>query len=180
MEKNKKKAGLSLKRGLTLVELLIVLAIAGIMLSVALINIQNSRKNSEIEAAGMQLVSLLREVQNNALTGKKIGSAEGEYSCAFQLTIDTDGSYEIARSLKQPGEDSCEDEGVMDDAYITGELQKVQISSSQTIKFSVPHGDITGISMITLQHVADPSVTYTACISSGGNIEGVKGGSCPE
>lgn len=177
MKKNKN--GLLSKRGFTLMELMIVMAITGIMLSVVLVNMQNSRKNSEIEAAGMQLVSLLREVQNNALTGKKIGSDEGDYSCAFQFKINTNGSYEIARSLKQSGNDSCEGGDDMSDPYVTGGLQKVKLNSQQTIKFTVPHGEMIGVSQIILQHVADSSVTYSACISAGGDIEGAKGSSCP-
>jgi len=177
MKKNKN--GLLSKRGFTLMELMIVMAITGIMLSVVLVNMQNSRKNSEIEAAGMQLVSLLREVQNNALTGKKIGSEEGEYSCAFQFKINANGSYEIARGLKKDGNDSCEGGyDIESSPYANGQLQQVR-TTAQSIIFTVPHGERIGGSQIVLQHSADSNVKYSACISAGGNIEGIKGASCP-
>lgn len=62
------------KRGFSLVELLIVLAIMVIMTAVLFVNQNDKKVTSNVETATRQVAAQIRALQNEALNGKKIGT----------------------------------------------------------------------------------------------------------
>ena len=73
--KNKFKNSLSIKRrGFSLLELVIIIAIMSIMTGATLAFIGNNKNNTELNAATSEVISVLRETQNYALTGRKAGT----------------------------------------------------------------------------------------------------------
>lgn len=59
-----------MQKGFTLIELLVVIGIIGIMTSVGLVSINESRKSKELEIETRRVVAVIREAQNNAFSGK--------------------------------------------------------------------------------------------------------------
>jgi prepilin-type N-terminal cleavage/methylation domain-containing protein len=58
------------KKGVTLIELIVVIAVIGIMTSVGLVSLSRSRDRKAVEAATREVAAALRDAQNMALTGK--------------------------------------------------------------------------------------------------------------
>lgn len=104
-----------MKKGFSLMEMVIIVAIISIMTSTMMTTSFKERTTKEIEAAGREVVAAIREAQNNALTGKQQG--EG-LPCAFRFILDPDTStYKVQGSYRGVYE-SCGDD-VSDAAYST-------------------------------------------------------------
>ncbi|PIR73859.1 MAG: hypothetical protein COU40_00280 [Candidatus Moranbacteria bacterium CG10_big_fil_rev_8_21_14_0_10_35_21] len=67
------------KQAFTLAEVMVIIAIIGIMTSVTIVSLIGSREKKQVETAASELVAVLREAQNNALTGKNAGDKCKEY-----------------------------------------------------------------------------------------------------
>lgn len=71
--------------GFTLIEIIVVIAIIGILTSIALVNSgKNADRDVRLEAD--RLTTFIRNVQNKALTGEKVAGASGKI-CGFGVTI---------------------------------------------------------------------------------------------
>ncbi len=78
------------KKGFSLLEMVIIMAIVSIMTSVMLVVTLSEKDTKEIEAAGREITAAIREAQNYALTGKQQGAG---LPCSFgfflpELNID--------------------------------------------------------------------------------------------
>ncbi len=78
------------ERGITFAELIVVIAIIGIMTTVTLVSLSATRASNDLKAAARQVAASIREMQANALSGK-VGA--GSSSCQISWS-DTGTSYQ--------------------------------------------------------------------------------------
>ena len=150
-------------KGFTLVELLIVIAIIGIMSAVSIVSLQNGKTEKEVETAATQVAAAIREAQNNALTGKK---NNGETPCDYvYFRWISNSNYAISYEEKV-SEGICS--SIKDYSVYTLE-NDVIVSSFDEISFSIPFGgtDISGTEDIVL---SKDSNIYHVCVTSSGSV----------
>ncbi len=148
MIKQKNIKNKNFKKGFTLVELLIVIAIIGIMTAVLLVSMSKGGVNNTLKVAGRQLSGALRESQNYALTGKQ--KEEGSYPCAFKFSVEplADGVYYNIKYASRSINEQCgQDEGgyIFEDFVGPVKFVGVESVSVKEIIFTVPHATYTPI-----------------------------------
>ncbi len=77
------------KKGFSLLEMVIIVAIITIMTSVMLVTTLGERKTKEVEVIGREVTAAIRETQNYALTGRRQGTG---LPCSFGFFINFDTS----------------------------------------------------------------------------------------
>ncbi|MFC1645011.1 Tfp pilus assembly protein FimT/FimU [Patescibacteria group bacterium] len=144
------------KRGFTLLEVLVVTAIILIMTVSILATLNSNKLDRELESAGDQTYSAIREAQNYALTGKETAPGCDVYSFSF-----SDDRYII--SNKESDGTEC--------AFRTvGELKNsVQFAGSGSIDFSVPHGDVN-VETVESIGLSKSGKTYNVCVYNVGAV----------
>jgi prepilin-type N-terminal cleavage/methylation domain-containing protein len=77
-------------RGFTFIELMVVIAIIGIMAAISLVPMINSRNQKMVDAEGRKVAAAVREMQNDALAGK------GATGCNYTFTYtNASNSYKL-------------------------------------------------------------------------------------
>jgi len=80
-------------------ELLIVIAIIGIMTTVGLVSLSSSRTNTKLQAAQREVASVIKLTQSYALQGKVADDGTGSGNmitpCGYGFRFKDSGSYEI-------------------------------------------------------------------------------------
>lgn len=71
------------KKGMSLIEMVVLIAIVGIMSAVSIVSLTTAKRNSELETAAEEVVAVLREAQNYSLTGKDITASCNVYAVTF-------------------------------------------------------------------------------------------------
>jgi prepilin-type N-terminal cleavage/methylation domain-containing protein len=121
-------------RGFTLTEIIVVVAIIGIMTSLVTVSMRTGRINKELEANAREFAGIVREAQNNALTGKQIG---GNTACAFYVTWTAPSTY----SLKYTPSGSC---GASPTLIVSYSLKNgVTFSGGGTFNFKLPYATLS-------------------------------------
>lgn len=64
------------QKGFTLIELLMAMAMMAIMIAVVIVSLGGARTNRELDGEAGKILSLLRETQNYALTGKSVSGSD--------------------------------------------------------------------------------------------------------
>lgn len=145
--------------GFTLLELTIVIAIVGIMTSVALISMSPARETEKLKTAQREVASAIKLAQSYALQGKTHGGTTPDrYGIKFTSTSEYEiyaGVAEtIVEKLKLP-------DGVT--------LTRPETATSMNIYFEVPHADVTGDDK-ELEFKGPGGTTKTIKIEKGGAI----------
>lgn len=121
-------------RGFTLIEMMIVIAIIGLVSAISISSMSGTKAKSEVAGNARALAAAIREAQNYALTGKSI---DGNTPCRFQVSISS-GSY----SVKQSDTGSCSSYS----GTAVGFLNGVTASANQSVSFDVPRGEVRNAS----------------------------------
>jgi prepilin-type N-terminal cleavage/methylation domain-containing protein len=126
------------KKGFTLLELMVVIAIMSIMSTLVIVSLAKSKNDRDVEAAGREVAAALREAQNDALTGK---SGTNQYPCSvtFQVTGGGSGYRLLYNYNSSPGQSDCGAafQWIYNKALSSG--VSISPGSGNTV-FSVPHG----------------------------------------
>lgn len=173
------------KKGFSFLEMIIIIAIIGIMTSVMLVISLKERTGKELEAVGREVTSAIREAQNNALTGKQQDNSK--LPCAF--LFETDGmTYHMKGSYRDVGAPCGSDYSLTSYATelnastldaemtLTGTDSEGRISSY--VGFIVPYGEYfdagiseTNPSQGTQFVLEKDGEKYYICVHSTGLIE---------
>lgn len=163
-----RKIYLMMKSGFSLVESLVVIGLMLVMAVVVLADNKNENKiREEVDAASRQLVTDLRSIQNDALSGKRNNS--GEIACRIEMSIVDSDTYAIDYFKNCPPATPSS----IADLKRTVDLKNVAFGvSSGEVSFTMPSGIVagsiyTGGGKIKLSSTKDPSVADTICIYSG-------------
>ncbi|TAK95034.1 type II secretion system protein GspH [Patescibacteria group bacterium] len=154
------------KKGFTLLEMLIVIAIFGIMSAAIMVSLGRSRQQRQVEAAGRDVMAALKVAQNGALTGAKLIGSE-PYPCEYSLQ--TSGSdYSVAYKANVNPGDSCA--GATTKQLFSKTLpNNVTFDADYSATFQVPGGEPGGYMEI---HLTNGSAHYRVKVNAAGNITG--------
>lgn len=133
IKKNTKKYS-----GITLLELIIVMAIISIFAAMSWRSFVNARTNAEVEGACSTIAGLINETRNMALTGEKV---DGNVPGCFMIFFNRDGDYSVY------GKGTCF--GSMPPApFLRGNVSTKTIltnyisNDSKYYLYEVPNGDV--------------------------------------
>jgi prepilin-type N-terminal cleavage/methylation domain-containing protein len=172
-----KKQILKNKKGFTLAELMIVVAIIGIMTSVSLLMFNKNRSQKEVETGARLLSATISQAYNNAITGKmyKVGGAD-KNACVYGVRGGggTLGMISFA-SYIAPANTSCTQPG-NPVSEITTNIQGVKADVFQ-ISYSLPFGktefngvELVGPAKIRIYSARDNSIAYAVCVFPSGRV----------
>ncbi len=172
------------KKGFTLIELMIVIAIITIMTAIILTIDSKGNDKLKLETTAREVVSIIRTAQNNALSGKQFLDKR---SCFFEFKL-LANSYTMEGEFYDPAKEAnCVSPSV--EVINAGNLPKgVNISSVydgnvvSSIGFKVPFGNIvadhgvydSGESIkksIRMTISNGGGLDYVICISPSGRID---------
>ena len=169
------------KRGFTLVELMVVMAMTAIMISVTIVSLSGSRDKKAVESEARKFAAVVREAQNYALTGKQFAS--GRVTCSIGVDPiagdpEPDESYRVAYAYRN-GADCAS--GTSSGTVAMNTLSNgVKFSGSDVpaFNFAVPRGE-TGLGSVLRIGLSKGSAIYSVCVYPTGRVEDVSGVSCP-
>jgi prepilin-type N-terminal cleavage/methylation domain-containing protein len=81
------------KKGFSFLELMIVIAIAGIMTVAMLVPMNAQREKKAVETAAREVAAIVRETQTYALTGKGL---QGHPACSFTFNWEASSNYSLS------------------------------------------------------------------------------------
>ncbi len=151
------------KKAFTFIELVIIMAMIGIMSAVLLVSYGEKRADKELEAAAREVAATIREAQNYALTGK---DAAGGSTYTFSYGVVND-EYGISNGNNINNNYELKD-GVV-------------FSGSGGFNFTAPHGTCSVIlgTPEDIELNKGGKEIHVCVYSSGKVIETDIGGSCP-
>jgi prepilin-type N-terminal cleavage/methylation domain-containing protein len=166
------------KRGFTLVELMVVMAMTAIMISVTIVSLSGSRDRKVVEGEARKFAAVVREAQNYALTGKQFIS--GRVTCRVGISdiASLDETYDVSYTYRSGADCTAAPSSAV---FVTNTLSSGVTFSSTTsaFNFSVPRGE-TGLGSTLQVQLNKGSATYSVCIYRTGRVEEQMGsGACP-
>lgn len=161
----------SKRRGFSLVEVLITIAIMIVMTAVLLSKQNVNKPQTDVANATRQLASQLRLLQNESLSGKLIGSTT---ICAFKFDIKKN-ALDYSMSYYHNDFNLCDTSG-----SIVGGLKTFKISSKDNVEvdsndvsfyFKAPSGVVvSGPVSVVLRSKTDTSIKAGVCVCTSGSI----------
>jgi len=132
-----------MKKGFSLTEILVSIAIIGILSGIGIQAFVVSRQRTRLEEDVAKVVQALRKAQNSALAPSRneTGIAEGSTLCAIGVKIDQ--TNRTIQPIYQTGTISCSGEN----PYGTGtttELNYASINANSVITFKIPFAQTSG------------------------------------
>ncbi|MFA6383111.1 MAG: type II secretion system protein [Parcubacteria group bacterium] len=174
------------KKAFTFIELLIVVALIGIVSAMVLSSYRISRAQKEVEVAARGLAAVIREAQNSSLTGKRLTCAGSSVMPnSYKIRIYNETPMKIS-SFFASSDSACTNHD--DNEYSVTKFKNVinnkdglgcDVTTDCVVTFSVPFGnrgalgytDANGNAKILLQSTSYTSAYYTVCVYISGNVE---------
>lgn len=158
--------------GFTLIEVLIAMAIMGIMAGIIAVSLGNGRIERELEANAREFTGVVREAQNYALTGKQ--AIVGTDPCRFRISW-SGSSYTLTYWFKDTGE-VCNQNSVM----ATYTLKNgVVFSNADAFYFTLPHATLDFAAVSKEVILNKQSINHVVCVYATGRISDQLGIICP-
>ncbi len=171
--------------GFTLIELIVVLAIVGILVATALVN-SGRNPDRDVRLEKDRLMTFFREVQNKALAAEKVAGTTGKV-CGFGVHYNSDSElwvYYVETSGSAPQDVECEtianiypggsgDPYKLDTYYFRND---VSVGSFSDVFFLSPHsiiyygGSSDSSNFPVTLTLSKDSVSVPASIAQSGNI----------
>jgi prepilin-type N-terminal cleavage/methylation domain-containing protein len=154
------------KKGFSLMELLIAMAIVSIIASATMVSMSSQKRNTEVETAAREVAAAIRQAQNNSLTGKGASSSCSQYNFSYTKSTPNSPNYSI----------DCSGSDYTNYALKNGVT--FANAGPGTFSFSIPFGNLNPASDATIQ-VVKGSSSYYVCLDKGGDVSEVKNLPCP-
>lgn len=181
--------------GFTLIELMIVVAIVGIMTVVTMVSLSGGREAKEVEGEARKFAATVRELQNYSLTGRKINASDPP-TCMFGIDPITqnDSIYLPFYQHRHINSSSCSDISATRPTQQAMNIVNLQngvtfASDRDLFGFSVPRGELVNLSgtnntiaplnSIVQVQLSKGSSIWSVCVYPGGRVEEHPGASCP-
>lgn len=173
------------KKGFTLVELLVVMAMSATMIAVTIVSLSDARSKKAVEGEGRKFAAVVREMQNYALTGKQFESGRVTCGAGIFSIGNEDGSYRTSYAYRTGT--SCANASVFENLSPVPLLNGVQFSSDVgAFYFRVPRGDAVDSSLATIATprlivLQKSTAYYSICVYPSGAVTEAASqlGSCP-
>ncbi len=166
-------------KGFTLVEMMVAIAIIGVMTSAILVSVGSSKIKEEVRAAADELAGRIEEARHRALSGN---TETANKACGFGVYLATSTQYRTFYAVSGTG--ACTTHVFTGSAQTPSQTftnLKVSVSpTSQNIYFDVPFGHLHPASPVDIS-VAPASggggYVRHVCVSATGIV--TVGDSCP-
>lgn len=144
---------------MSLLELVVLIAIIGIISAISIVSLVDSQRNAEVEAAAEEVVAVLREAQNYALSGKVIGA--GGVGCSNYQVSFASGSPDYSIEMTGPCSGANLNYTLKNGVVVTS------IVDIGNVSFSAPHGTSPNQGYLVVEKGA---TSYSVCINKAGLI----------
>lgn len=155
----------------TIIEMVVVLAIIGIITVIMLRDWSGGRTTQQLDSAGREVEAVVREAQNYALTGSQ--GVPGTEPCQFQITWGGAGYTTIYWYKNAAGACNQQLAGFRSYTLKNG----VTFSAGGSFSFSLPHAGVVGGSQTIL--LTKSGASQVVCVSASGLISTQSGANCP-
>lgn len=165
-------------KAFTLVEIVVVVAIVGIMSALLFVNLSSNQATRAVETNTREFVGVVREAQNHALSGKQL--VIGTDPCRYEINWGgvngtTNKSYNLKYWYKNAS-GTCNQSSV----FATYSLKPgVTFSSGASFYFTLPHATLDFASGSRVAIFMKASATHSACVYFNGRITDQVSASCP-
>jgi prepilin-type N-terminal cleavage/methylation domain-containing protein len=164
------------KKGFTLIEVVVVVAIIAIMSAVIFSSVSSGRSQSAVDAATRTLVNSIRELQQYALTGKQI--VANSDPCLYQIAWTSGSANYTTTYFYKNGSGTCNQTRDIATYTLPG---GVLFSGTGSLGFTLPYGKPNiGTASVALPVIKAGSVSGVTCVYRDGLVKSEVGTvSCP-
>lgn len=176
------------KKGFTLIELMIVVAIVGIMTAATMVSLSSGREAKQVEGEARKFASAIRELQNYALTGKKFHATEPTCQAGLRVIFENNVSTPFPSYKYRSGTDCGTMTIASSGTFALGNGVRFGDGSGlfafSGLYFTVPRGDMVNAANVAIASTTRVSLkkgssVWSVCIYPGGRVEEYSGASCP-
>lgn len=164
------------KKGFTLIEVVVVVAIIAIMSAVIFSNVNSGRSQSAVDAATRTLANAIRELQQYSLTGKQM--VTNSDPCLYQIAWISGTARYTTTYFYKDNSGTCNQSMTIATYTLPG---GVLFSGTGSLGFTLPYGKPNfGTASVALPVIKAGSVSGVTCVYSNGLINSAVGSvSCP-
>jgi len=129
-----------MKRGFTLIEMMVVVGIMVVLVSVIVTNLRRGQKTQQVNAASEGVVSALRQMQNNILSGLEYAADQPAGDFGFEIA---DAGTSYTTFVELPGEankKNLETVNFLNDVSVDNLVVGGEAASLLQVRFFSPFG----------------------------------------